>query len=49
MKGVQFWDAFHYIFLVRDVNVAGFAHALFRHAVSWILCLAAMRRILRRA
>ena len=33
MKGVQFWDAY-YIFLVRDVNVAGFAHALFRHAVS---------------
>ena len=49
MKGVPFWGAFHYIFLVRDVKVDGFAHALFRHAVSWILCLAAMRRILRRA
>ena len=49
MKGVPKLDAFHYIFLVRDVKVDGFAYALFRHAVSWILCLAAIRRILSRA
>jgi|GEM_PF-5443301 hypothetical protein len=49
MKGVHvLWRLSLYI-LMYDVKVVGFAHALFRHAVSWILCLAAMRRILSRA